>query len=93
MIPKLPLGKVLKKILIYLHLKFVFLTKRFLKMNQRYILETFLNAMIKNINTQYFSYILEISKSMEPNKNNYENIYLSVCYDFSKFNGFRKIKL
>jgi hypothetical protein len=34
---------------------------------------------------------------MEPNKcihkKNYENIYLSVSYDFSKFNASRKIKM
>jgi hypothetical protein len=53
--------------------------------------------MIRNIKIQNIFDIIEMSKSMEPNKCNhqkiYENIYLSVSYDFSKFNGSRKIKV
>jgi hypothetical protein len=26
-------------------------------------------------------------------ENNYENVYISISYDFSKFNGFTKIKV
>ncbi len=42
--------------------------------------------------------IIEISKSMEPNKvihnfKNSENIYICISYDFSKFKGFKKIKV
>ncbi len=39
---------------------------------------------------------VEISKCIEPNKciqkKNYEYVYLSVSYEFSKFNGSKKIK-
>jgi hypothetical protein len=53
--------------------------------------------MIRNIKIHNIFDIIEISKSMEPNKctikKNYENIYLSVSYDFSKFDGFKKIKV
>jgi uncharacterized protein YbbC (DUF1343 family) len=46
-------------------------------------------------NTQYS--IIEIWKSMEPNKctyeKNYENIYLNVSYGFEKFGKSRKIKV
>jgi len=50
--------------------------------------------MIKNIKVHN---IFDIWKSMEPNEciriffN--ENVHLGVSYDFSKFNGFKKIKL
>jgi hypothetical protein len=41
--------------------------------------------------------IIEISKSIEPNKcihkSIHEKIYLHVSYDFSKFDGFRKMKV
>jgi hypothetical protein len=47
----------------------------------------FLIAMIRNIKMHFF-YIIEISKSMVPNK-----CIPSVSYDFSKFNGSRKIKV
>jgi hypothetical protein len=53
--------------------------------------------MIRNIKIQNNFDFIEISKSMQPNKcihlKNYENIYLNVSYDFSKFNGSRKIKV
>ncbi len=54
--------------------------------------------MIKNIKIQNIFNVIEISKSMEPNKyiymkKIYENIYLSVSYDFSKFDGSRKSKM
>jgi hypothetical protein len=60
-------------------------------------LELFLNAMIKNIKIQKNLDIIEISKSMEPNKCIQEiffmkNVHLSVSYDFSKFDGSVKIK-
>jgi hypothetical protein len=50
---------------------------------------TILNAVIKNIKIQNIFDIIEISKSMEPNKciNFFKNVNLSVSYDFSKFNG------
>ncbi len=51
--------------------------------------------MIKNIKIHNIINIFEISKSMEPNKciqKNYQNVHLNVSYDFSKFDGFRKIK-
>jgi hypothetical protein len=73
----------------------VFLTKKFKEKNKCYILETFPNAMIKNVKIHNILDIIDISKSMEPNKsiqrNIHENVHLSVSYDFSKFNGFRKI--
>jgi hypothetical protein len=50
--------------------------------------------MIRNIKIQNNLDIIEISKSIKPNKcirkNIYENVYLHVSYDFSKFDGFRK---
>ncbi len=53
--------------------------------------------MIRNIKIHDIIDIIEISKSMEPNKciqkKNYENVHLSVFYDFSKFDGFQKIKM
>ncbi len=51
--------------------------------------------MIKNMKIQNIINIIEISKSMESNKcipKIYENVHLSVSYDFSKFDGFKKIK-
>jgi hypothetical protein len=57
----------------------------------------FLNAMIRNIKIHNIIDIIEISISMEPNtciqKKNNENVHLIVSYDFSKFNGSRKIKV
>jgi len=57
----------------------------------------FLNAMIKNIKIHNIFYIIEISKSMEPNKciqkNKMKNVHLSVSYDFSKFDESKKIKV
>jgi hypothetical protein len=59
-------------------------------------LKLFLNAMIRNIKIKNIFNIIETSKSIEPNKciikKNYENISLSVSYDFSKFDGFMKSK-
>jgi hypothetical protein len=53
--------------------------------------------MIKNIKIHNIFYIIEISKSMEPNKcipkTNYENVHLNVSYDFSKFDKSKKIKV
>jgi len=52
--------------------------------------------MIRNIKIHNILDIIEISKSMEPNKcilKKYENVHLSVSYDFSKFNGSRKVKV
>jgi hypothetical protein len=53
--------------------------------------------MIRNIKINIIINIIENSKSMEPNKclleKMYENIYLNVSYDFSKFDGSRKIKV
>jgi hypothetical protein len=52
--------------------------------------------MIRNIKIHNILDIIEISKSIEPNKfiqKNYENVHLSVSYDFSKFDGFKKIKV
>ncbi len=51
--------------------------------------------MIRNIKIHNI-FNIEISKSMELNKciqKNYENVHLSVSYDFSKFNGSKKIKV
>jgi hypothetical protein len=74
----------------------VFLTNKFKEKNECYIPTTFLNAMTRNIKIHNIFYNIEISKSIEPNKCiqfflNDENIYLSVSYDFSKFNGSMKI--
>ncbi len=53
--------------------------------------------MIRNTKIKNIFNIIEISKAMEPNKcthkNIYENIYLNVSNDFSKFDGFKKIKV
>jgi hypothetical protein len=54
--------------------------------------------MIKNFKIHNILDIIKIKKSMEPNKcvlikNNYENIYLSVSYDFLKFDWSKKIKV
>jgi hypothetical protein len=50
--------------------------------------------MIKNIKIYNILHIIEISKSMKYNKcihkNNYDNVHLSVSYDFSKFDGSKK---
>jgi hypothetical protein len=60
-------------------------------------LELILNAMIKNIKIYNILDIIEISKSMEPNKCmqffSYENVHLNVSYDFSKFDKSKKIKV
>jgi hypothetical protein len=48
--------------------KFVFLTKLFKEKNMHYIPEIFLYAMIMNIEIKNIIDIIEISKSMEPNK-------------------------
>jgi hypothetical protein len=52
-------------------------------------LKLFLNAMIRNIEIHNILDILEISKSLEPNK----CTYLNVSYDFSKYDGSKKIKV
>jgi hypothetical protein len=60
-------------------------------------LKLFQNEMIKNIKVHNILDIIEISKYMEPNKCIhkifYGNVYLNVSHDFSKFNGYRKIKV
>jgi hypothetical protein len=73
------------------------MTKKFKEKIDVTLLKLFLNAMIKNIKIQNIFDIIKISKSMEPNKcikkKLYENVHLSVSYDFSKFNGSKKIKV
>jgi hypothetical protein len=51
--------------------------------------------MIRNIKIKQNLDIIEISKSMEPYKRIHknENVYLNVSYDFSKFDGSKKIKV
>ncbi len=52
--------------------------------------------MIRNIKIQNIFNIIEIKKSMEPYKCIHlknENIYLNVSYDFSTFDGSKKIKV
>jgi hypothetical protein len=60
-------------------------------------LKLFLNVMIKKIKIHNIFDIIEISKFMKPNKFIqiflYENVCLSVSYDFSKFDGSKKIKV
>jgi hypothetical protein len=60
-------------------------------------MKLFINVMIRNIKTNNILDIIEIPKSMEPNKcspkSNCEKKYLNVFNDFSKFNGSRKIKV
>jgi hypothetical protein len=55
------------------------------------------NLIIRNIKIHNIPNIIEISKYMELNKithsKNYENIYLSASYDFSEFDGSKKIKV
>jgi hypothetical protein len=57
----------------------------------------FSNAMIKNIKIKKIHDIIDISKYMEPNKCIqicfYEDVHLSVSYDFSKFDELKKIKV
>jgi hypothetical protein len=53
--------------------------------------------MIRNIKIHNIFDIIEISNFVKPNKcthlkKNYEKNYLSVSYDFSNFDGFKKIK-
>jgi hypothetical protein len=71
------------------------MTKKLKEKIRSPFLKLFLNTMIKNIKIHNIINIFEISKSMEPNKciqKNYQNVHLNVSYDFSKFDGFRKIK-
>jgi hypothetical protein len=51
--------------------KLFFLTKKFKEMKQDYILKTFINVRTKNIKIQNIRDIIEISKSIEPNKCTY----------------------
>ncbi len=73
------------------------MTKKFKEKTSVTFIKLFLNAMIRKIKIQNILDIIKISKSMEPNKciHNffYEKNYLNVSYDFSKFNGSRKIKV
>ncbi len=74
--------------------KFVFLTKKFKEGTNIKSLKLFLYAMIKHI---IIHNILDIIKNWNLInvfiKKYYENIYLSVSYDFSKFNESKKIKV
>ncbi len=60
-------------------------------------LRLFLNAMIRNMKIHNVLILLRFQKSMEPNKciqkDFNENVHLSVSYDFSRFDGSRKIKV
>jgi len=52
--------------------------------------------MIRNIKIHNILDIIEISKAIEFNKCIkffYENVHLNVSYDFSKFDGSKKIKV
>jgi hypothetical protein len=73
------------------------MTKKFKEKTNIMFLKHFQNAMIRNIKIHNILDIIEILKSMKPNKfiskNIYENVYLDVSYDFSKFDGSRKIKV
>jgi len=73
----------------------VFLTKKFKEKKNTTFLKLFFNAMVRNIKIHNILDIIEISKSMQPNKCflNYENVHLNVNYDFSKFDGSKKIKV
>jgi hypothetical protein len=75
----------------------VFVPKSSRKKPNVTFLKLFLNAMIRNIKIHNIFDIIEILKSMEPNKCiyflNYENVQLNVSYDFSNFDGSRKIKV
>jgi len=69
----------------------------FKEKNKRYVLEIFFKCTNEEHQIHNILDIIEISKSMEPNKciqkKNYRNVHLSVTYDFSKFDGSRKIKV
>ncbi len=72
------------------------LLKSSIKKKNVTFLNCFLNAMIEKIKIHSIFDIIEISKYMDPNKciqKTYENVHLNVSYDFSKFNGCRKIKV
>ncbi len=60
-------------------------------------LKLFMNVMIRNIEIHNVLDIIQNSKFMEPNKcihkKHYENICLSVSYDFKKSDGSKKIKV
>jgi hypothetical protein len=59
-------------------------------------LNFFLNAMIKNIKTTMLLILFRIKNLwILVNVFNFfnENVYLGVCYDFSKFEGGKKIKV
>ncbi len=60
-------------------------------------LKLFLNAIIRNKKIKNTFDIIEISKYIKPNKciqkQIYENFHLSVSFDFSNLDGFRKIKM
>jgi hypothetical protein len=62
------------------------------------LLKLFLNAMTMNIKIHNILNIIGFSKYMKLNTciHNlflYENVHLNVSYDFSKFNGSKKIKV
>jgi hypothetical protein len=77
--------KIIPKKILKSCFKFVFLTKKFKEKNQHHV-KLFKNEMIMNTKMHNIVDIIEISKSMEPNKCThqifYENIYLQVFYDF-----------
>jgi hypothetical protein len=49
--------------------------------------------VIKKIKINNIFDIIEISKSMEPNNCIKKKVHLIISYDFSKLDGFRKIKV
>jgi hypothetical protein len=74
----------------------VFLTKSSRKKTNNTFLKLILNAMIRNIKIHNTLNIIEISylwNVINVFKKNYENVHLSVSYDFSKFDGSKKIKV
>jgi hypothetical protein len=78
--------------------KFVFLTKKF---KERWpcitFVKLFLNTMIRNIKIHNILDLLEFQNVWNLINifitKNYENFHFSVSYDFSKFNGFKKIRV
>jgi hypothetical protein len=97
MISKLTLRIKFMKKFIESCFKFVSLTKTFKEKTSIMFLKFFPNAMIMNIKIHNILNIIGFSKSMELNKciHNfvYKNVHLSVSYDFSKFDGSKKIKV
>ncbi len=94
MTSKLPYKKIPKKIVKFCF-KFLFLTKKLKERNQCYTPQTF--SKVWWLETSKYTIFLILLKFQNLWNfinvfilKNYENIYLNVSYDFSKFDGLKK---